>query len=271
MEFDNSWRAVFNPGDASEFFSPPPAEPPAGVREYRPTNAWWLAELSRLIYHGGAAARVRALASVDLRESRFFDMEGTQCAIVEPLGEPAGRPAILVFRGTDGPRDWRTNVKTGLVSWEPGGRVHAGFKTALNDVWQELDEALAAQAAPLLYTGHSLGGALATLAAGRRPPLAVYTFGAPRIGDEAFARTLAEQAVYRVVNRKDAVPSSPPNVGPLRFAHTGKSCPICVGRPDPGQQFPPLPGARRWYDPPGHLCDHAPVNYVACLERLARV
>ena len=47
-------------------------------------------------------------------------------------------------------------------------------------------------------TGHSLGGALATLAAydiahatfkeGRQPNQVVYTFGAPRTGNHAFAK-----------------------------------------------------------------------------------
>ncbi len=50
------------------------------------------------------------------------------------------------------------------------------------------------------FTGHSLGGALATLAAGRyeRAP-EVYTFGAPRVGDGEHVKSL-DTPVYRFVN-----------------------------------------------------------------------
>ena len=282
MEFDNSWRAVFRPAAASEYFSPPPAVALRPAREYDLTNAWWLAELSRLVYRdepaGGPRRRDSELARVGLEESRFFHEGNTQCAIVEPRGESAAPVAALVFRGTDGPVDWGTNVKTRLVDWPRGGTVHAGFKEALDAVWQLVESALDGIAAPVFYAGHSLGGALAMLAASLRPPLAVYAFGAPRVGNAGFAETLAAVPVYRVVNRRDSVPSTPPHMPGLRYHHAGELCPISIGAPaerakgkgtggKPG--YPPLPGRRRWYEPPGNICDHAPVNYVACLERLA--
>lgn len=284
MEFDNSWRALRNPGSATDFFSPPPAGLVTAGRAFDATTAWWLAELSRLVYRndvpGGTQSRDRILAEVGLRESRFLQLRSTQCAIVEPRGEVATPIAVVVFRGTDGPADWRTNVKTVLTAWPQGGAVHAGFKSALDDVWPDLDEALDNLAAPIFYTGHSLGGALAMLAASRRPPLAVYTFGAPRAGDARFAETLADVTAFRVVNRRDTVPSTPPHMAGLRYRHAGELRAISVGVPGKRSRsaradgrrtrFPPLPGRRRWYDPPGHLCDHAPVNYVACLERIVR-
>ena len=69
-------------------------------------------------------------------------------------------------------------------SWTSSGPAptsypRAGFRTALEDVWPELETVLDKVAQPIFYTGHSLGGALAMLAASRRPPLALYTFGAP--------------------------------------------------------------------------------------------
>jgi triacylglycerol lipase len=75
-----------------------------------------------------------------------------------------------------------------------------------------------ASAKPLYIAGHSLGGALAVLAAadlaagGRRP--VVYTFGAPRAGDPRFAcrygRLVPES--YRVANPHDIVTRLPPPV-----------------------------------------------------------
>lgn len=276
MEFDNSARAVFNPGSATEFFDPAPAAAMAAVREFSATNAWWLAELSRLVYRndspGAARTRAQILGDVGLTESRFFQNRGTQCAIVETRGEAVVPIAVLVFRGTDGPGAWGINVKGALADWPQGGRVHTGFQRALDFVWREVDAALDKSAAPIFYTGHSLGGALAMLSASRRPPLATYAFGAPRVGDAGFAETLAGAAVYRLVNRRDSVTSLPPNLPGLRFRHAGELHSISTGSPSgrPGRRarFPPLPGRRRWFDPPANLCDHAPVNYVACLERI---
>jgi hypothetical protein len=66
---------------------------------------------------------------------------------------------------------------------------------------------------PLFITGHSMGGALAVLTAWRlatlgRPPVATYTFGAPRVGDTTFCSGYA-LPTYRIVNRLDIVPEVP--------------------------------------------------------------
>ena len=117
MEFDNSWQAVFDPGQASDYFDPHPGRSLTPVSRWSVTNAWWLAELSRLVYRsgaiGGSGSRDGVLAGVGLRESVFLDRDGTQCAIVEPRGAVAAPFAALVFRGTDGPADWRTNISRG--------------------------------------------------------------------------------------------------------------------------------------------------------------
>lgn len=273
MEFDNSWRAVFIPGSAAGYFRPPPADAMAPLSEFRATNAWWLAELSRLVYLNnrpdGAPTRDQILAGVGLEESRYFHRRSTHCSIVEPRGESTSPVAVLVFRGTDGPVDWGTNARTLLSDWSEGGRVHAGFKSALEDVWHEVDMALDELEMPIFYAGHSQGGGLAMLAASRRPPLAVYTYGAPRVGNDGFAETLKGVAAYRLVNRRDTVPRTPPRMLGLRYRHAGELRAISIGSPRKRSRFPPLPGPHGWLDPPGPLCDHAPINYVACLERLA--
>jgi hypothetical protein len=93
--------------------------------------------------------------------------------------------------------------------WPGGGTVHRGFAGALDRVWPQIEGQLTALDLPVLYTGHGLGGALATLAASRRPPETLYTFGAPRTGDKAFADTLAKTAAYRYLNCCDAVAHLP--------------------------------------------------------------
>ncbi len=144
--------------------------------------------------------------------------------------------AFLVFRGTehDDPRDFATDSAflpvaepgdafpaLALQAWlTPGMKVHMGFQTAIDSVWAEVFGLLAAYRArhpssEILFTGHSLGSALATLALSRfdGSNVSLYTFGSPRVGNDAFAGQLdakADLGIYRFVNRNDLVTHVPP-------------------------------------------------------------
>jgi hypothetical protein len=59
-------------------------------------------------------------------------------------------------------------------------------------------------------TGHSLGAALATLAAVDTTPARLVTFGSPRVGDEAFRALFAGLEVRRFVDCCDVVSRVPP-------------------------------------------------------------
>lgn len=73
------------------------------------------------------------------------------------------------------------------------------------------------QGSPLFVTGHSLGGALATLSAlhihiAKTIPFEnpiLYTFASPRVGNRQFARQFDKFECYRVVNSEDIVPVVP--------------------------------------------------------------
>ncbi|KXZ49775.1 hypothetical protein GPECTOR_19g226 [Gonium pectorale] len=92
----------------------------------------------------------------------------------------------------------------------------------------------------VLLTGHSLGGALATLAAyelakekkdhGRLFDISLYTYGAPRVGNQAFAEDFDARVTdaWRMVNPKDVVPRVPPVSA--RYCHCGTHCRVKQGR-----------------------------------------
>jgi triacylglycerol lipase len=74
-------------------------------------------------------------------------------------------------------------------------------------------------------TGHSLGAALATLlaldlSAHSKFPLKVYTLASPRVGDLTFHNVFDTTILnaFRVVNRLDIVPKTPP---PPLYIHVG--------------------------------------------------
>lgn len=68
----------------------------------------------------------------------------------------------------------------------------------------------------LVVTGHSLGGAVATIAAASLRaaglPCDLYTYGSPRVGNAAFAQFVTDQAgaEFRVTHTDDPVPRLPP-------------------------------------------------------------
>ena len=148
-------------------------------------------------------------------------------------GDPDKEILVIAFRGTEPTKlaDIRVDAQAEMIApadiqpaeIEPEGqltlekrgpaRVHQGFYTAYKSVESRLNEIIIAhKPAPVYVTGHSLGGALAMVATrfiANRSEGACYTFGAPRVGNEAFAEQIFTP-VYRVVNESDGVPGVPP-------------------------------------------------------------
>jgi hypothetical protein len=196
-------------------------------------NALVLAQACALAYLDEPAGTQGFLDQLGLK-ARLISVDNTQVYVAE-----SDKVVVVAFRGSqapntlDGLKDWLlTNANNDLILPEGqigtdfaaagvGARFHRGFLGALEDVWQPLfstvDAAMKSSERPLWITGHSLGGALALLAAWRfqRNFIAVHevvTFGAPMIGNDAAARAFEQEfsgKIFRFVNFEDPVPLLP--------------------------------------------------------------
>lgn len=210
-----------------------------GASEFDLGAARFMANLSSLAYNEREKAFPELVAQ-GAKEATFFSKNGTHCILVD-----FGAFRVVVFRGTEahGTKDILASLKffkRRLHKETPeikGAKVHGGFITALDQIWHDLYPKIASQNTPLYITGHGLGGALAVLLAGARiscearSPVkdnlaAVYSFGCPRVGNNAFAKFMdhgidQEQGInhHRIVNCTDIVTLLP--LLSLRYRHSG--------------------------------------------------
>ena len=207
------------------------------ARGFEMVNAWWLCEAATLVYAEPEFVSETFETKAGLTVKSFISGKGTECFVASN-----DHFAIIAFRGTESRprlsspldfgdvfRDLLTDVEIAPVRSGQGGKVHHGFQQAVDEVWLDHDqrEGIASYLSRLdgdghtrtiWVTGHSLGAALATLAAIRCQRLhGLYTYGSPRVGDEGFTKSF-HQIInerfgiehYRFVNDKDIVTTVPP-------------------------------------------------------------
>lgn len=245
------------------------------------------AELARLAYtrfEKNAAAQARLaqiLAIGGFGQPACFNSEGSQAFAVKAKD---GRQFVS-FRGTQ--TDDLTDVihdaeciPMTVAGYR--GMVHWGFEKALQSIWPQVQEWLAANASPQppVFSGHSLGAALATLAAARVTNAELITFGSPRVGNEEFAASFAGRVVRRYVDCCDGVTLVPLETG-WGYKHVGLM--TYIDRDGKLQQPLPSPRAIEQDKLLGHVwfatidvldidkvrlrefADHAPANYIRAL------
>eukprot|EP01116_Phalansterium_solitarium_P003896 TRINITY_DN14731_c1_g1_i1.p1 TRINITY_DN14731_c1_g1~~TRINITY_DN14731_c1_g1_i1.p1 ORF type:complete len:318 (-),score=91.12 TRINITY_DN14731_c1_g1_i1:369-1262(-) len=135
---------------------------------------------------------------------------------------------IFSFRGTEinSIDNWITDLtfaKTTVWNNVPGALVHEGFYDAYLAIFDQVHAAadyyaLNYPALPFVFTGHSLGAALAELCAvdiatngSYVGPYTVWNVGAPRVGNDVFAQLYTQyvNTTWRTVNSDDIVPHLP--------------------------------------------------------------
>jgi hypothetical protein len=175
------------------------------------TTSLSLALASRLAYEGAAAVEATARGIWGFETCQFIEADDTQCFVAS-----IPQTVLIAFRGTESVGDWLADLNF-LNRARPYGLVHRGFLEAFQAVEAQLVEALTALPnRELLLTGHSLGGALATIAAaewhGRFAAKWIMTFGQPAVGKGAFTQFMRPQtdSFIRFVNDDDIVAQVPP-------------------------------------------------------------
>jgi hypothetical protein len=280
MQYDASRDALYRPESKPVFVNVD------RIPQFQPdnlgfslVNAWWLSNASHLAYYETDRLE-QELRKTGLRLEACFSEKSTQAFLAT-----SDKSAILAFRGTesDDLADLKIDADILLATFTAAARVHRGFLAALDEIWEAADESLqglTAQGLSIWYTGHSLGAALATLAAARRKPNGLFTFGSPRVGDEAFVRLLDGVRVQRIVNCSDMAATVPGSI--LGYRHVGDpvfitaTARLLFAPSTLRVLFSKVAGiARYWATLPlfrsgivkgRSFADHAIVNYTAALD-----
>jgi len=184
------------------------------------------AELSMIAYLVPAQTK-EAATRLGFTETVFYNNDGSQAYSFANDSD-----IVIAFRGTE-PNEWndiKADMDASKALAETVGHVHRGFKKEVDDLWPQLEEMLISNrqnlAKKLWFTGHSLGGAMASICAGRcllshidTHPEQVHTFGSPRVGTKRYINH-AKVDYFRWVNNNDIVTRSPPAW--LGYRHAGQ-------------------------------------------------
>jgi hypothetical protein len=208
----------------------------ASALDFKIDNARALMWFSQLAYETHRPSTINAVALEEwgfTSVAPFIQQKTSVTASFETCGLIGQRDkaVILAFAGTD-PGIWQNLVSDFTPIPQAGSDIHDGFRVAAEAAQPQIDQAvqLCLQSGESLFvTGHSLGAAIAALAALRAskagmPPRAVYTFGMPRVGGPLFAASYAHlsNVTYRLVHGLDLVARVPPRKLLTGFHHVGR-------------------------------------------------
>ena len=227
----------------------------------------------------------------EMREAVMTDAAALQSRVADPeafgfIVRETGTGAVLVcIRGTQTPREWLANFTAvpNPFSEVPGfGLVHLGFERMNRSIRRSVEQGLAGIDPQVRVTvvGHSLGGAIATLAAVDmkrnfgRSDVDVCTFGGPRTGKLDFRGNFNVEIprCFRVTNQFDIVPHVPSLL--TGWVHVGEEIEVDGNVDNPHSLAAYLEGLRnigalRELRPSGLVLDSLPARGVAYSMRTA--
>lgn len=138
------------------------------------------------------------------------EVDSSSRALIEVL--PDGT-VVVAFRGSDNAATWAHDLDVETVRVQGLGEVHRGFWRALKPLMSALFVAIGGK--PVIFVGHSLGAAMALLAAADysdygHPPKEVWAFEPPRVScDDSVADLLVNVPTYLYRNGLDVVTDVP--------------------------------------------------------------
>ncbi len=192
-------------------------------------NAYWMMWLARRASKATGPDVLEELSELGFDSPTIVEIPELS---VRALATGFDENTFLVFQGSVDPLDWAVNASfaaadASLLGLD--GDAHAGFLGAAAVSWPTLEAELSNRAASngtTWFTGHSLGGAMATLLAPRAELSGfltgpTYVFGAPRVGDVELAVAIDDlltHPIHRVVNERDLVAYVPPRASGAPFA-----------------------------------------------------
>lgn len=227
------WRADGGLLILEEFLSYPNPRSWHEPKRFDLHTALMMALLSKLAYRGdGPEARswskpsandsVRALTKRwGFRLVAIVQKESARCLILRKQNERQ-QACVVAIRGTKTGKDAWADVRAYKRSCEQG-RIHSGVNKYVNKICEEIIEILQTEklddSVPIYVTGHSLGGAIATVVMSKLAThfvpdrLFMYTFGQPRVGTADFRKSFDSQFAhaYLIQRYMDEVPYFPCN------------------------------------------------------------
>ena len=231
------------------------------------------AKLSAHAYKSEKAA-VNAAKKMGFKWVKLISRDGAEVLVAKDRND-----LWFAFRGTEPSKvnDVMADLNMIKGAAKAGGKVHSGFQKEVNDLWMDVlaeiehNDQLKVRK-DVYMTGHSLGAAMATIAATRYAPHELFTFGSPRVGGPRFIKNI-KCPHLRFMNNNDIVCRIPPAW--LGFRHHGE---MIYFNADGNQQPKPtwkdlflgvLNSWKRFKFFDG-IVDHGIPNYVKAIKKLIR-